>query len=45
MITGGTGGLGLGVTLKVLTTGAEVTLPYIAELEAERLSISSHPQN
>lgn len=37
LITGGTGGLGLGVTPKVLATGAEVTLPYIAESEVERL--------
>jgi len=37
LITGGTGGLGLGVTPKVLAAGAEVTLPYIAESEVERL--------
>lgn len=37
LITGGTGGLGLGVTPKVLATGAEVTLPYITESEVERL--------
>lgn len=37
LITGGTGGLGLGVTPKVLATGAEVTLPYIVESEVERL--------
>lgn len=37
LITGGTGGLGLGVTPKVLATGAEVTLSYIAESEVERL--------
>ncbi len=37
LITGGTGGLGLGVTPKVLATGAEVTLPYITESGVERL--------
>lgn len=37
LITGGTGGLGLGVTPKVLATGAEVTLPYIVESEVDRL--------
>ncbi|NJN38737.1 MAG: 3-oxoacyl-ACP reductase FabG [Acaryochloridaceae cyanobacterium CSU_3_4] len=37
LITGGTGGLGLGVTPQVLAMGAEVTLPYIAESEVERL--------
>ena len=37
LITGGTGGLGLGVTPQVLATGAEVTLPFIAESEVEKL--------
>ncbi|MCF2971523.1 3-oxoacyl-ACP reductase FabG [Synechococcus sp. Nb3U1] len=31
LLTGGTGGLGLGVTPVVLTTGAELTLPYRKE--------------
>ncbi len=37
LITGGTGGLGLGVTPQILTTGADVTLPYISEPEVNRL--------
>jgi NAD(P)-dependent dehydrogenase (short-subunit alcohol dehydrogenase family) len=38
LITGGTGGLGLGVTPQLLATGAEVTIPYIHQLEVNRLS-------
>lgn len=37
LITGGTGGLGLGVTPQILMTGAEVTIPYINDSEVERL--------
>jgi len=43
LITGGTGGLGLGVTPQVLATGAEVTLPYITESEVERLQQTLSP--
>lgn len=43
LITGGTGGLGLGVTPKVLATGAEVTLPYITESEVEHLKHNLSP--
>ena len=37
LITGGTGGLGLGVTPQILATGADVTIPYIDESEVNRL--------
>ncbi|MEO0373201.1 MAG: SDR family NAD(P)-dependent oxidoreductase, partial [Cyanobacteria bacterium P01_A01_bin.17] len=37
LITGGTGGLGLGVTPQILMTGAEVTIPFINESEVDRL--------
>jgi NAD(P)-dependent dehydrogenase (short-subunit alcohol dehydrogenase family) len=37
LLTGGTGGLGLGVTPAVLARGAKVTIPYIVETEVERL--------
>ncbi|MDJ0735685.1 MAG: 3-oxoacyl-ACP reductase FabG [Nostocaceae cyanobacterium] len=37
LLTGGTGGLGLGVTPVVLSLGAEVTIPYIQAQEVERL--------
>ncbi len=38
LITGGTGGLGLGVTPHILATGADVTVPFIDESEVARLS-------
>ncbi|MGF1602243.1 MAG: 3-oxoacyl-ACP reductase FabG [Thermosynechococcaceae cyanobacterium] len=38
LLTGGTGGLGLGVTPKILATGATLTIPYQAESEVVRLS-------
>lgn len=38
LLTGGTGGLGLGVTPQILATGADVTIPYIDESEVQRLS-------
>jgi NAD(P)-dependent dehydrogenase (short-subunit alcohol dehydrogenase family) len=38
LLTGGTGGLGLGVTPKILATGAAVTIPYQNESEVTRLS-------
>ena len=37
LLTGGTGGLGLGVTPAVLAQGAEVTIPYFHTQEVERL--------
>jgi NAD(P)-dependent dehydrogenase (short-subunit alcohol dehydrogenase family) len=37
LLTGGTGGLGLGVTPTVLAQGAEVTIPYRNPQEVERL--------
>jgi NAD(P)-dependent dehydrogenase (short-subunit alcohol dehydrogenase family) len=37
LLTGGTGGLGLGVTPAVLARGAEITIPYHNTREVERL--------
>lgn len=37
LLTGGTGGLGLGVTPALLARGAEVTIPYYNPQEVERL--------
>ncbi|MBW4544659.1 MAG: 3-oxoacyl-ACP reductase FabG [Symplocastrum torsivum CPER-KK1] len=37
LLTGGTGGLGMGVTATVLAQGGEVTIPYHNEKEVERL--------
>ncbi|HEY9675974.1 MAG TPA: 3-oxoacyl-ACP reductase FabG [Waterburya sp.] len=37
LLTGGTGGLGMGVTPALLAQGAQVTIPYIVESEVERL--------
>jgi NAD(P)-dependent dehydrogenase (short-subunit alcohol dehydrogenase family) len=37
LLTGGTGGLGLGVTPTILAQGAEVTIPYHKEQDVERL--------
>jgi NAD(P)-dependent dehydrogenase (short-subunit alcohol dehydrogenase family) len=37
LITGGTGGLGIGVTQVILDRGADVTIPYIADREVNRL--------
>ncbi len=37
LLTGGTGGLGLGVTPAVLARGAQVTIPYHSERGIERL--------
>lgn len=37
LLTGGTGGLGMGVTPAILSQGAQVTIPYIVESEVERL--------
>ena len=37
LLTGGTGGLGLGVTPAVLAQGAEVTIPYRSPKDVERL--------
>lgn len=37
LLTGGTGGLGMGVTSAILAQGADVTIPYYHEKEVERL--------
>lgn len=37
LLTGGTGGLGIGVTPVVLSQGARVTIPYRSEKDTERL--------
>lgn len=37
LLTGGTGGLGMGVTAAILAQGADVTIPYYDEKEVERL--------
>ncbi|HEY9727556.1 MAG TPA: 3-oxoacyl-ACP reductase FabG [Chroococcales cyanobacterium] len=37
LLTGGTGGLGMGVTAAILAQGANVTIPYYDEKEVERL--------
>ncbi|MGQ4649427.1 3-oxoacyl-ACP reductase FabG [Lyngbya aestuarii] len=37
LLTGGTGGLGIGVTPVVLSQGARVTIPYRSEKDIERL--------
>jgi NAD(P)-dependent dehydrogenase (short-subunit alcohol dehydrogenase family) len=37
LLTGGTGGLGLGVTPTVLAQGAQITMPYVQAMEVERL--------
>ncbi|MEL7034632.1 MAG: 3-oxoacyl-ACP reductase FabG [Cyanobacteria bacterium J06592_8] len=37
LLTGGTGGLGMGVTPLVVRQGAKVTIPYRSEAEVERL--------
>ncbi|HEY9604655.1 MAG TPA: 3-oxoacyl-ACP reductase FabG, partial [Allocoleopsis sp.] len=37
LLTGGTGGLGMGVTAAILAQGADLTIPYYNEKEVERL--------
>jgi NAD(P)-dependent dehydrogenase (short-subunit alcohol dehydrogenase family) len=37
LLTGGTGGLGLGVTPAILAYGAQVTIPYLAEESVDSL--------
>jgi NAD(P)-dependent dehydrogenase (short-subunit alcohol dehydrogenase family) len=37
LLTGGTGGLGLGVTPTVLAKGADLTIPYLNEADVQRL--------
>lgn len=37
LLTGGTGGLGMGVTAAILAQGADVTIPYYDKKEVERL--------
>ncbi|MEM7553660.1 MAG: 3-oxoacyl-ACP reductase FabG [Cyanobacteria bacterium P01_A01_bin.84] len=43
LLTGGTGGLGNGVTPKVLANGAFLTIPYINPQEVERLKSNISP--
>ena len=43
LLTGGTGGLGLGVTPQVLAQGAIVTIPYHNDQEVERLKSHLSP--
>jgi NAD(P)-dependent dehydrogenase (short-subunit alcohol dehydrogenase family) len=38
LITGGTGGLGLGVTQEALAQGASVIIPYVSAKEVERIN-------
>jgi NAD(P)-dependent dehydrogenase (short-subunit alcohol dehydrogenase family) len=45
LITGGTGGLGLGVTPVVLAKGAEVTIPYTSPKQVERLKGFISPED
>jgi NAD(P)-dependent dehydrogenase (short-subunit alcohol dehydrogenase family) len=37
LLTGGTGGLGMGVTPLVVAQGAKVTIPYRSEKDVEQL--------
>jgi len=43
LLTGGTGGLGMGVTPAVLALGAKVTIPYLLDSEVERLQAILSP--
>ena len=45
LLTGGTGGLGLGVTQVALDRGANLTLPYINSQEVTRLKQTLSPEN
>ncbi|MBD2691567.1 3-oxoacyl-ACP reductase FabG [Anabaena catenula] len=45
LLTGGTGGLGLGVTPAVLAQGAEVTIPYRHSKDVERLKEIIPPED
>jgi NAD(P)-dependent dehydrogenase (short-subunit alcohol dehydrogenase family) len=45
LLTGGTGGLGMGVTPAVLAQGAEVTIPYYHSQEVERLKAFVSPED
>ncbi len=45
LLTGGTGGLGLGVTPAVLARGAEVTIPYFDAKDVERLKSFVSPED
>ncbi|MBZ8178683.1 3-oxoacyl-ACP reductase FabG [Oscillatoria salina] len=44
LLTGGTGGLGLGVTPALLARGAKLTVTYIHEKQVERLKKNLSPQ-
>lgn len=45
LLTGGTGGLGIGVTPALLAQGAEVTIPYYSNQEVERLKGILSPED
>ncbi|HEY9876385.1 MAG TPA: 3-oxoacyl-ACP reductase FabG [Candidatus Obscuribacterales bacterium] len=45
LLTGGTGGLGMGVTPAVLAQGAEVTIPYYHSQDVERLKAFVSPEH
>ena len=45
LLTGGTGGLGMGVTQVVLDRGADLTLPYINSQEVTRLKQTLSPED
>ncbi|WP_338041651.1 3-oxoacyl-ACP reductase FabG [Lyngbya aestuarii] len=45
LLTGGTGGLGMGVTPLVISQGAKVTIPYRSEAEVERLKSILSPND
>jgi NAD(P)-dependent dehydrogenase (short-subunit alcohol dehydrogenase family) len=45
LLTGGTGGLGMGVTPVLLDRGADLTIPYISDREVDRLKGILSPQD
>lgn len=45
LLTGGTGGLGMGVTPKLIAQGANVTIPYRNTAEVDRLKQQMSPQD
>ncbi|OAB59574.1 3-ketoacyl-ACP reductase [Phormidium willei BDU 130791] len=45
LLTGGTGGLGMGVTPKIIAQGASVTIPYRNTTEVDRLKQQMSPED
>ncbi len=45
LLTGGTGGLGMGVTPKIVAQGASVTIPYRNTAEVDRLKQQMSPED